>query len=62
MGEFRTIDRGDIKRFVEQSKLGMFHDVSISDFSAAYRKIFRRQRNNSSTEALHSNDNDTTII
>ena len=62
MNEFRTIDRGDIKWFVEQTKLGMFHDVTISDFLSAYRKIFRRQHNDIITDTLPNNDNLTTVI
>ena len=62
MNEFRTIGRGDIKRFVEQTKLGMFHDVTISEFSSAYRKIFRRQHNDIITDTLPNNDNLTTVI
>ena len=61
MTEFRTIDRGDIKRFVENTKWGMFRDVTISDFSEAYRKTFRRQHN-ALTTTLPNNDNATTII
>ena len=61
MSEFRTIDRGDIKKFVDQTKWGMFRDVTISDFSTAYRKIFSRQHN-ITTSSLPNNDNEITVI